>query len=387
MLLAAATGQSTNTPSCSVSAGPVPGSCPVSMGWASTIPASQCEHLTIHCVPPQNSSVAINDLGITYGYQTPPTGTTPKGTIVFFSPEGGNMPADQEPSCPQPPCYSELNYFADYLAASYQVVQTAWDSTSAWEDTGTSTKNIAYAAGRVSAFLAYVQTNSNLFAYVQGSNAKAGMCAQGNSGGGGAIAYYPAWYNGYLDHAEFLSSPPFGNIEAGCEYSLGTVYDVTVCPTGEFGCNPANNPQSWTLEAFYDDALKGMRAWSDESSQSSWECRPPIAQNTNATANQDWNNMSIADGTVGQFNYPQTSMTAWLCSSVWSSDGLNDGAMNNSSTQAELFFQNFTSASQANSLLINGVTACNGVEDVTNAVPKQLGLIEQDMEGKCTSHH
>jgi hypothetical protein len=61
--------------------------------------------------------------------------------------------------------------------------------------------------------------------------------------------------------------------------------------------------------------------------------------------------------------------------------------MNNSSTQAELFFQNFTSASQANSLLINGVTACNGVEDVTNAVPKQLGLIEQDMEGKCTSHH
>jgi hypothetical protein len=83
-------------------------------------------------------------------------------------------------------------------------------------------------------------------------------------------------------------------------------------------------------------------------------------------------------------------MTAWLCSSVWSSDGLNDGAMNNSSTQAELFFQNFTSATQLfqpNGLSINGVTACNGVEDVTNAVPKQLGLIESDMEGKCTSHH
>jgi hypothetical protein len=98
-LLAAAAAQ--NTPSCYVSAGPTQGTCPASSGWASTIPTSQCQHLTIHCVPPQNSSVTINDLGITYGYQNP-TGTPVNGRIVFFSPEGGNMPSDSEPTCPSP---------------------------------------------------------------------------------------------------------------------------------------------------------------------------------------------------------------------------------------------------------------------------------------------
>lgn len=97
--------------------------------------------------------------------------------------------------------------------------------------------------------------------------------------------------------------------------------------------------------------------------------------------------MSIVDGNVATFNYPKTDTTAWLCSCVYSSDGLCDGTMNNSSGQSQLLMQNFMSTSQYFGLLINGVTACNGDEDVTNAHPPQQTNIETDMESKCVSHH
>jgi hypothetical protein len=65
-----------------------------------------------------------------------------------------------------------------------------------------------------------------------------------------------------------------------------------------------------------------------------------------------------------------------LCASVYSTDGLNHGTMNNSSSQAELFFQNFTSTSQFKGLQVNAVTGCEGAEDVSHAHPPQLTTIE-----------
>jgi hypothetical protein len=175
-----------NIPNCYVSSGPTQCttqcSCSPSNGWAPTIPAANCEHLTLHCANIPNG-VSINDLGLTIGYQTPPTGTKAVGTIVFLSPEGGNSPSSDNASCPFPPCYTDVKYFGDYLGANYQVVQAAWDSNLAWEDTGTTTKNIAYAAGRVAGFLSWVKTN--LYQPIFNANPNAGMCAQGNSAGGG----------------------------------------------------------------------------------------------------------------------------------------------------------------------------------------------------------
>jgi hypothetical protein len=160
------------------------------------------------------------------------------------------------------------------------------------------------------------------------------------------------------------------------------VDEVTVCPTGQLGCSGTS---PWTASPYYFDALMGVQAWTDQSSQQVDTCRGTAV--TEDRANEQWKDMSIVDdGVVATFNYPHTSMTAWLCSSVWSSDGHHDGAMNNSSSQAQLFFANFTSSSQYFSLLINGVGSCNGVEDVTNADPPQLSAIETDMVGKCTKH-
>jgi hypothetical protein len=241
-----------NIPSCSVSSGPTvctPSTCSCSgNGFASTIPAANCYHLTISCTNVPNGGT-INDLGITFGFQTPPSGTI-KGTIVFLSPMGGTIASDPASTCPNPPCYNEVTYFEDYLNTyNYQVVQTAWDTNTdpapGWEDTGTSTKYVGYAAGRVAAFLSWAYGSSLLYGGVYSINNQAGMCAQGNSAGGGGIAYFLAWYMGQtgypgnLDHAEFLSSPPLSDIERGCKKVIPDPGDsVTVCGnTNQLGCS------------------------------------------------------------------------------------------------------------------------------------------------------
>ena len=269
------------------------------------------------------------------------------------------------------------------------MVQSAWDSD--WEDTGTSTKNIAYAAGRAAAFLSYIKTT--LYAPIHSSNPLAGMCAQGNSGGGAAIAYTLSWYGSgsFLDKAEMLSSPPLSDIAEGCGVFTGSNLLTTVCPAGQLGCNSANNPSSWTVTPYYTDARTGVRAWSDDVTLGAAGVCRRTDGNTSTQAGTEWKAMSISDGTVGTFSYPKTSMTAWLCSSVASADGLNDGTMNNSSSQAQLFFQNFTSSSQTFGLTINGVTGCAGAEGVSNGTPPQGGngsdAIILDMTTTCVSHH
>jgi len=128
-------------PTCSVNTDSQTPNC-TGQGWQSGL---TCVHKTISC--PSVGGVTLIDLGITFGYKTPPG--TVKGTIVFFSDLGGITP-DDFPG-------GEETFAGDYFAAGYQIVQTKWDND--WEDTGTATKNIAYAAGRVAAFLNWVNTN------------------------------------------------------------------------------------------------------------------------------------------------------------------------------------------------------------------------------------
>ncbi len=378
VLAIAAVGAAQNTPTCTVNTDNVTPSCSTGDGWLSGV---TCLHRTTSCTTVNGVSLA--DLGITFGYKTPPIPVL--GTIVFFSHSGGITP-DSYPG-------GERSYAGDYYAANFQVVQTQWDAD--WEDTETGTKNIAYAAGRPAAFLGWV--NTNLYTPIHTAKPTAGMCVQGTSAGGAAFIYDLAWYGagasigGYLDHGVLLSSPPLSDVEEGCEVT-GTNLTVTICPPGmppTFGCNPANNPASWTASPYYTDALSGVRSWTQANKAiTNYTCRFP-GGNTATAANQAWKAMSIVDGNIAVFTYPKTDLTAWLCSRVYSNDNLCDGTMNNSSSQSQLFWQNFTSTSQLfnGGLLINGVNACNGDEDVSNAHPPQWPAIEAEMEAKCVSHH
>lgn len=131
-----------NTPTCTVNTDTVTPTCPTSTGWLGGV---TCEHRTISCTTV--NGVSLVDLGITVGYKTP---LAPVGTIVFFSHSGGITPATYPGQ--------EQSYASDYYNANFQVVQTQWDAD--WEDTGTSTKNVAYAAGRPAAFLNWVRYGS-----------------------------------------------------------------------------------------------------------------------------------------------------------------------------------------------------------------------------------
>lgn len=178
---------------------------------------------------------------------------------------------------------------------------------------------------------------------------------------------------------------------------------IHVCPPGQLGCNSTNAVSNWPVTPGYSDALSNMRTWSDDTSLSTTGvCNNATIYYTSSTANAEWKAMSIVDGSIGTFSYPNTNMTAWLCANVQSSDGLNDGVMNNSSPEAQLFFQNFTSSSQSRGLLINAITSCVGTEGVaeTGSVPPGnyvtlgygtgMSAIEYDMAldtvNRCQSH-
>jgi hypothetical protein len=387
-----------NVPSCSLGsfgAGDCSGST-----WLPNL--TSCQHATVTCNT--FNGISFAQIGITFGYRNP-TGT-PNGTIVFFS-EGGGKTTDDPPS---DDTGSASKIYANYYNGApyyYQVVQTAWDSDGPdWEDTtGTNsppdTKNIAYAAGRPAAFLSWVNTNLYIPLTQQYKKPSMGMCVQGTSAGGAAAIYSLAWYGAYsfIDKVELLSSPPLSNINAGCSQNPTLGESVPVCPTGQLGCNSTNNPSSWTQSPSYTDELSSVRTWTGDITGDANSCRPNNGGYTTGTADAIWQAESIVDGTVGTFNYPQTQITSWVCSSS------ADQPMNNSSPQAQLFFQQFTNSSQIPyGLIINGVVGCQPTdESVAGGTPPQnyqnlgygmndgQGAIEYDMTqdpvNLCTSHH
>jgi hypothetical protein len=369
----------------SVASGTPSSGCPTSDGWLSGV---TCRYATVTC-PESNGTTP---LGITFGYETP---ASPKGTIVIFSHSGGTTP-EAFPG-------NEGTIAGGYCNANYQVVQTKWDSD--WEDeSGTGLGgSIGLAACRPATFLAWVI--SNLYTPIYNSNPTAGMCVHGTSAGASAAAYSLAWYGLYanIDKVTMVSGPPMGDIEEGCIEPVDS--NVQVCPSGQVGCNPYNSPSSWSQAPKYTDALSSMRTWTgDSTAYDRGTCRSTNPSGTSATANAAWKAMSISDGSIGTFSYPKTNITSWLCANVYSSDGLDDGIMNDSSPEAQLFFQNFTSSSQTHGLLINAVTNCDGDEGAasTIAVPPSnyvdshgnplngLTAVQSEMTsagaGACTYH-
>jgi hypothetical protein len=358
------------------------GNCSAS-GWISGSQVT-CNHALVNC--PEENGVSVAQLGITFAYETP---SHLNGTIVFFSDGDGTSPVGNQDLSPS--THNITQYATDYYNAGYQVVQTAWDME--WEDpTNGSGGNIGSAACRPAAFLSYVRFGSsgNPALWTTG-----GMCTQGESAGGAAGVYALAWYGAgsgigqhqnYLDKLSLLSAPPLADIEQGCKVVGEGLVLVEVCPSGQLGCNSANNPLSWTQYVEYSDAAAAVRDWSGLNSCAA-------GSTTSSANNAAWKAMSIVDGNIGAFSYPSTNITGWVCSSVAS----GDGPMNNSSPEAQLFFQQFTNSSQYQGLTINGVSGCLNDEQVGGGTPPSSyhvtygwQAIESDMKDSvngCVVHH
>jgi hypothetical protein len=207
--ISAAAAWAQSGPICQVYTDSVTPNCTAS-GWDTGLPGFTCAHRTITC--PSVGSVNIVDNGITIGYASP---TTVRGTIVLLSNSGGTSP-ELFPG-------NEGGYAGYYYSQSFQVVQTAWDTD--WEDTGSgNVKNVAYAAGRVAAFLSWVRFGSTTGG--PGLYGSGGMCVHGTSAGAAAAAYALAWYSAgsgtgqyqnYLDKVAMLSGPTLSDVEQGCE--------------------------------------------------------------------------------------------------------------------------------------------------------------------------
>ena len=100
------------------------------------------------------------------------------------------------------------------------------------------------------------------------------------------------------------------DLKQGCEVPQAA--PVTVCPDGQYGCRLGDD-KSWTLSPGYVPFDAGMvRSWTND-----YGCQGD--SRTSPQSNAAWLAESIADDNTGAaptFNYPNTSMSGWLCRSL-----------------------------------------------------------------------
>lgn len=320
------------------------------------------------------SCSGVDPLNFTYG-QIIPSGTV-KGVIVYF--DGG----DDTTAVVEGPEEDMLQYYFDQ---NYAVVEIQWSS--AWEET--SAANIQNAACRPATFLNYVYQNIYVPIANNVNNLNPGMCAQGYSAGSASIAYALAYYGagGYLDAVELISGPVLSDLKQGCEQNP---QPVTVCPAGQYGCQLGTD-QPWTLPPSY--------VGKDVHYINSW-----TGSNTCTTgSNPSWLAESIVDQNAGltpTFTYPTTAMSGWLCRSVQNPNpncatNYNyDNCPNNSSTQGEIYYQNFTSSNHPPIYKVYSVDNCFNPEGAPQGSVSALSTaqiiapgaqsIQNDMVLNCT---
>jgi len=363
-------------------------SAPLSLGTWTTPVVANCaaNFLGTNCYTTTISCPDMETITATFGYKIP---GTPKGTIIIFSAGGGTANGSED-----------MQYASDYFNADYAVVQLDWSFD--WENTNGITDltypySIRAAACRPATFLELVYSGTISGLYTTNT----GFCAQGGSGGSGALGYSLAWYGagsyttGYahLDNVELYNGPMFSDLKQGCEtFDIGGVCSsapfVSICPNGttQLGCKgwpaPPNLPVSVSPEYVF-----GSNTWVGTwTGDSSCGVCPPATSNT---SNQNWLNQSnVATG--ASFSYSKTTMAGWLCASV---DQMhcqgNQCFLNNASPQGQIFFANFTSYSQFVNLTVNAVNNCQGSEGVGLGIPPAgtgangIAAIEGDMKQFC----
>jgi len=232
-----------------------------------------------------------------------------------------------------------------------------------------------------------------------------GMCAQGHSAGSGAIGYALTWYNagaavatngqGYLDKVTLDAGPVFSDIRQGCQIHAdgqNDQYTFLCVSPGQTGCkgwNTAQDPPGSSLE-FTTGYKTEVNQWSGNNTLQA--CANNYQQTTYDT---QWYNMSILapaqGGQTPSFNYPKTTMTAYLCENP-AAPGIT---LNNVTEQGQLYYAQFTNQSQAdNNLSVYAVTNCPSIEGTFGAGTDVVYNNDQasvdmvnDMKTFCTSNH
>jgi hypothetical protein len=344
--------------------------CPGNAGFSSRM---TCYSTTVSCP-------GTYDIPLVFGFLAGTPNPSIRGTIVLLpGSSGGSASADGEDIFISGASYYNNN---NYPAAGYNVVEMAWGHAiplgflgMAWEDTTNDCGNncpppvpassIQAAACRPATFLNYIAGNSNY--HTSGT----GMCAQGFSGGSGAVGYALAWYAasdkslGYLDKAVLISGPVFSNIELGCEVPGPIQTFSPVCSGSPAFCPTGNG--SWDFAPyFYEGTVAGaMRGFTGDQT-----CR---LTNTSPQSDQNWLNMSIVEGNAS-FNYKYTVLSGFACGNVAS----GSGTMNNSSTQAWTFFNNPIITPTNVPYFFYNVLNCSGSEGVYATPNTQVPAINNE---------
>jgi hypothetical protein len=299
---------------CPASAGEVPAAWVTETSGGNDV-QTLCYHATVSCPD-------MPDLGVTYGVATP-TGTS-RGTVVFVSASGGTTVMEGNFTNDAP---------FDLFHFGYQTVQFAWDTE--WP-MGSVSGSLKVAACRVGTFLNY--TYSQYYQTNSSNSPTAGMCAQGQSGGAGGLAFSLTYYgaSAFLDKAVFVSGPQYANLVQGC--SVPNYPTVNICPSNSgnypMGCNSASG--TWT-----DSPLYTKNAASNMSIELAND--PPCNNPSHTYTAQDELNLaatSVVDGAAdSNFNYPQTGITAWECDDdyYW---------QNSSEAEGWLYLSQFSNPSQ-----------------------------------------
>jgi hypothetical protein len=246
-----------------------------------------------------------------------------KGTIVLHNGTGGTTPLDS-------------NFDQAYIQDAYSVAALAWATP--WEDTGLAQKNVRTAACRPATLLNFILNQ------LAPPGAK---CAQGFSGGTGAWGYALAAYGAgsYLDKVVLESGPVFSDFSQGCKVPKAA--NLQVCSPGQFGCEPGDT---------FSDSPSYVGKTVSFVGQVTGDLSCGGTAKTTSVSSARWKAQSIVDGTMNSsFSYPQTSLAGWIC----------DNGLNNSAAQGDIFYQQFTNASQTASFRVTPIKNCSGAEGVT----------------------
>jgi hypothetical protein len=195
---------------------------------------------------------------------------TARGTIILLSGGGGTG-------------FLNSGFANRYLIDGFRVVQLAW--TTDWEDT--SGVGLTSASCRGATVFKYVFDN------IQNADRSTGFCAQGSSGGGGAIAYSLAQYGlaDYFDYVVIAAGPGVARLDYGCDKSLYTGAPLNLCS------QLTNAPFAFTSGG-------KVNGWENTTTCSA---RNPLQSDIDK-----WAADSIVT-TGGNYTYPKTSMSWFMC--------------------------------------------------------------------------
>jgi len=222
---------------------------------------ASCRSINVSCP-------GLSDLTATVSEAFPKV--TAKGTIILLSGSGGTT-------------FFNSGFASKYRIDGFRVVQIAW--TTDWEDTN--------GIGLKSASCRGATVFKYIFDNVQLGDRTTGFCAQGTSGGGGAIAYSLAQYGlaDYFDYVVIAAGPGVARLDYGCDKALYTGPPLNLCS------QLTNAPYAFTNGG-------KVNGWENTTS-----C---AAKNPLQSDIDKW----AADSVIasdGIYSYPKTSMSWFVC--------------------------------------------------------------------------